>query len=175
MPNPTYNRLDDDGLLYLLTLLKTEIDAAGEDNVIETVKVNGTALTPDAQKAVNVEVPTDSDIDGRIETALANGSDPYTTTSDAQGLIDDALADITGIDFEIVAELPASGVKGVIYLVGTASPYDEYIWIEPTGGTAHFEQIGSTSIDLSGYVQASEMHALTNSEIDAIFTQVWPA
>jgi len=30
----------------------------GDDNVIETVKVNGTALTPDSNKAVNVQVPT---------------------------------------------------------------------------------------------------------------------
>lgn len=48
---------------------KTEFDAlsaevdeiiseGGEPNVIETVKVNGTALTPDAQKAVDVTVPT---------------------------------------------------------------------------------------------------------------------
>ena len=100
-------------------------------------------------------------------------SDPYQTESEVQQLIDDELASITGIEFEIVTELPASGVKGTIYLVGSATPYDEYIWIEPTGGTAHFEQIGSTSIDLSGYVQASEMHALTNAEIDTIFNQVF--
>lgn len=30
----------------------------GEENVIETVKVNGVALTPDSEKAVDVEVPT---------------------------------------------------------------------------------------------------------------------
>lgn len=172
MPNPTYVRLDDNGLLYLLTLLEPVIAAAGEDNVIEIIQKNGVALTVQ-NKTVNIEVPTDADINGLISTALANGSDPYTTESDAQQLIDDALADITGIDFEIVATLPATGVKGVIYLVGAASPYDEYIWIEPTGGTAHFEQIGSTSIDLSGYVQASEMHALTNAEIDTIFQQVF--
>lgn len=104
---------------------------------------------------------------------MANGSDPYQTESEVQQLIDDELAGITGIDFEIVSALPASGVKGVIYLVGDTAPYDEYIWIEPTGGAAHFEQIGSTSIDLSGYVQASEMHALTNAEIDTIFQQVF--
>ena len=34
------------------------ISEGGEPNVIETVKVNGTALTPDAQKAVDVTVPT---------------------------------------------------------------------------------------------------------------------
>jgi len=35
-----------------------DVDDLGEDNVIETVKVNGTALTPDSNKAVNVQVPT---------------------------------------------------------------------------------------------------------------------
>ena len=172
MPNPTYVRLDNNGLLYLMTLLKPYIDAAGEDNVIEIIQKNGVNLTVQ-NKTVNIPIPTDADISGLIQTALANGSNPYTTESDVQQLIDDELAGITGIEFEIVATLPASGTKGVIYLVGNASPYDEYIWVEPTGGTAHFEQIGSTSVDLSGYVQASEMHALTNAEIDTIFQQVF--
>lgn len=163
-----YIRLDDNGLLYLLTLLKAKIDDAGEDNVIETVKRNGVALAV-TNKAVDVLVPTDSDIETLIE---AHG---YQTEADVQQLIDDELADITGIDFQIVSALPASGVKGVIYLVGDASPYDEYIWIEPTGGTAHFEMIGSTTVDLSGYVQSTEMHALTNAEIDTIFGQVFTA
>ena len=220
-----------------LDALDTKVDGiiaeGGEPNVIDTVKVNGTALTPDAQKAVDVTVPTatsdltndgdgDSpfateayvglnggkidviqvngtaqtitnktvnitvptnnnqltngagyqtatDVDGLIDTALANGTDPYTTTSAAQGLIDDALADITGIDFQIVATLPASGVKGTIYLVGTASPYDEYIWLEPTGGTANWEQIGSTEVDLSGYWAKTELTAITTAQIDTLF------
>lgn len=168
MPNPTYVRLDDNGLLYLLTLLKTSIDNAGEDNVIEKIKRNGTVLQIDpSDKSVNILVPTDAEIETLIE---AHG---YQTEADVQQLIDDELADITGIDFQVVATLPASGVKGVIYLVGDAAPYDEYIWIEPSGGTAHFEQIGATSIDLSGYVQDSEMHALTNAEIDTIYQQVF--
>lgn len=170
MPNPIYVRLDDNGLLYLLTLLKTDIDNAGEDNTIEIIKRNGVALSIDSSdKSVNVLVPTDSDIETLIS---AHG---YQTEAQVQQLIDDELAGITGIDFQIVTELPASGVKGVIYLVGTQAPYDEYIWIEPTGSAAHFEQIGSTSIDLSGYVQATEMHALTNAEIDAIYNQVFGA
>lgn len=40
------------------TAAYADADDLGEDNVIETVKVNGTALTPDANKAVNVVVPT---------------------------------------------------------------------------------------------------------------------
>lgn len=166
MANTQYNRMDDNGLLYLLTLLKPVIEAAGEANVIEVIQKNGVTLTVD-NKTVNIPVPTDADIESLI---TAHG---YQTASDVTNAIDDALADITGIDFQIVSALPSTGVKGVIYLVGSASPYDEYIWIEPSGGTAHFEQIGSTSIDLSGYVQATEMHALTNAEIDTIFNQVF--
>ena len=166
MPNTNYNRLDDDGLLYVLTLLEPVIAAAGENNVIEIIQKNGVNLTVQ-NKTVNIPIPTESDIESLI---TAHG---YQTASDVTTAINDALADITSIDFEIVTALPTTGVKGVIYLVGTITPYDEYIWIEPTGGTAHFEQIGSTSIDLSGYVQTSEMHALTNSEIDTIFNQVF--
>lgn len=161
-----YNRVDDNGLLYILQLLKPIIENAGDKNVIEVIQKNGVNLTVQ-NKTINIPIPTDADIESLI---AAHG---YQTASDVTQAIDDALADITGIDFEIVATLPATGEKGVIYLVGDASPYDEYIWVEPTGGTAYFEQIGSTDIDLSGYVQASEMHALTNSEIDTIFGQVW--
>ena len=38
--------------------------SGGDENVIETVKVNGTALTPDANKAVDVPVPTESTVSG---------------------------------------------------------------------------------------------------------------
>ena len=51
------------------------VSEGGEPNVIETVKVNGTALTPDAQKAVDVTVPTDtSDL-----TNDGDGNSPFAT------------------------------------------------------------------------------------------------
>lgn len=168
MPNTQYNRLDDNGLLYLLTLLKPIIDAAGE-NVIEVVQKNGVALTVN-DKTVNIPVPTDADIQALIEAY------DYQTEQDVNDAITEALADITGIDFSVVQELPASGEKGVIYLVSNSGSgqnvYTEYIWVDgdPAGS---YEQIGTTAVDLSGYVQASEMHALTNSEIDEIFTQIF--
>lgn len=169
MPNVTYNRLDDDGLLYLLTLLEPVISQAGEENVIEVIQKNGVNLTVQ-NKTVNIPIPTDADIQSLI-TAYG-----YQTASDVDDAIADALADITGIDFEIVQSLPATGEKGVIYLLSNSGSgqniYDEYIWVDgdPTG---RYEKIGTTDIDLSGYVQASEMHALTNAEIDTIFQQVF--
>lgn len=51
------------------------ISEGGEPNVIEKVKVNGTALTPDAQKAVDVTVPTaTSDL-----TNDGDGESPFAT------------------------------------------------------------------------------------------------
>ena len=59
--------------------------------------------------------------------------------------IREAIGSITGIDFQIVQTLPASGTKGVIYLVPNSgtnpNSYDEYIWITPSGDTGRFEKI----------------------------------
>ena len=84
-----------------------------------------------------------------------------------------AIADITGFHAEIVTELPTVGQTNILYLVAKSAAasgdgYDEYLYINGA-----WERVGSTDIDLSGYVQASEMHAITNTEITAIVNQVW--
>ena len=97
-PSPIYVRLDDNGLLYLLTLLKNEINNSGEENTIEIIKRNGVTLEINpVDKSVNVLVPTDSDIESLI---TAHG---YQTASDVTSAIDAAIAGITGIEFEIVS------------------------------------------------------------------------
>ena len=87
--------------------------------------------------------------------------------------VTNAIAGISGFHAEIVSELPASGQSNILYLLAKSSAasgdsYDEYLYINGA-----WELIGSTDIDLSGYVQASEMHAITNTEITAIVNQVW--
>ena len=84
-----------------------------------------------------------------------------------------AIAGISGFHAEIVSELPASGQSNILYLVAKSSAasgdgYDEYLYINGA-----WERVGSTDIDLSGYVQAADMHAITNTEISDIINQVW--
>lgn len=59
-----------------------------------------------------------------------------------------------GLDMVVVDQLPATGRKGIIYLVKKdgAAPdiHDEYVWIE---STQSFELIGTTQVDLSGYAK----------------------
>lgn len=91
----------------------------------------------------------------------------YASAKCVYDTIQSAIGSVTGLNFEIVQTLPASGVAGTIYLVpnsGTApNIYDEYIWI-----TNAFEKIGTTAVDLSGYVQKTELVSITNAEIDTI-------
>lgn len=87
--------------------------------------------------------------------------------------VTNAIAGISGFHAEIVSELPASGQPNILYLLAKSSAasgdgYDEYLYINGA-----WERVGSTDIDLSGYVQVSEMHAITNTEITAIVNQVW--
>ena len=185
-------------------------DAGVEANVIDTVKVNGTALTPDNQKAVDVTVPTTTSqltnngdgtsdfatedyVDtygGKIDVIKVNGTSQtitgkevdisvptkvsditndsgFQTAADVSGAIATALNGITGISFSIVQTLPATGEQGIIYLIANngAAPniYDEYIYVNNA-----FEKIGTTEVDLSGYMRTTDMVAITTAEIDTI-------
>lgn len=68
-----------------------------------------------------------------------------------------AIASIPQFSISLVDELPLTGEKMVLYLVskGGESPdvYDEYIWIEQTSS---FEFLGTTAVDLTGYVKNTD-------------------
>lgn len=93
----------------------------------------------------------------------------YQNESEVQGLIDNALEGITGIDFQVVDRLPEIGEKGVIYLVSNnginPNVYDEYIWLSDT---EEFEKIGTTEVDLSDYLKKADLKPITNEEIQEI-------
>lgn len=63
-----------------------------------------------------------------------------------------------GFDMQVVDQLPATGKKGVIYLVpkdGSAPDvHDEYVWID---ATQTFELIGTTQVDLTDYATKEEL------------------
>lgn len=154
------------------------IAAGAQVNAITTVKVNGTALTPDTNKAVDVTVPTktsqltnDSGFQNATQVKATVTGQGYQTQSQVQSLINSAVGNVTSIRYEKVTSLPATGATGVIYLVahshGTQDIYDEYIWI---ADTKTFEKIGNTDIDLSGYVKTTDLTAITTDELNAMWS-----
>ena len=144
------------------------IETGADVNVIESVKVNGSALTPDANKAVNVTVPTQV-------SDLTNDED-YQTGTEVAASIAAAIAGITSIEFRIVQELPAVGENGVIYLIQYAQTpegniYQEWIWI---ASSETYETLGSTNqIDLSNYLQKTDIIPVSNAEIETIYNRVF--
>ena len=136
----------------------------GEANVLEGVQIDGTDLTI-TNKKVNIPV-SGSGVKGVITTEAINS------------LIQTALAGFERISFVKVnsySDLPVTGQNGVIYLVPnsgtTPNIYDEYIWYTTQVGTSTvsgYEKIGTTAVDLSGYVQYTDISLITNQEITDI-------
>lgn len=156
----------------------TDANYVHTDNNFTTTlknKLNGIA----AGAEVNVQsdwAVTNNSSDAFIKNKPTKVSDftndsGFQNATQVQDAINAALADITGIEFQIVQTLPATGEKGVIYLVPNSGSapniYDEYIWVT-NGSTSSFEKIGTTDVDLSGYVKYTDLVAITNSEIDTI-------
>lgn len=190
--------IDDNGLLYLIQKIETwdngkvdkvngkglstnDFDAtykAALDNLATNyvAAVAGKGLSTndydDTEKAKVAAAQTSEQVTSAIE------SYGYQTSAQVNSAILSALAGFTGVSFSIVDTLPASGQDGIFYLVPNSgsgtNTYDEYIWVTIPGAqegdpaTTRFEKIGTTNIDLSGYVQSSDLSAITNAEIDTI-------
>lgn len=126
---------------------KTKLDGVAtgaQANKIETVKVNGTALTPDSSKAVNVDLSA------------------YAKSADVTKEIASAVSGVTQIDYSVVESLPSTGKKGIIYLVANSGTgtniYDEYIYIN-----SKFEKLGSRELDLSSYAKKTDIPTKVSS------------
>lgn len=92
-----------------------------------------------------------------IPTAVSDltNDSGYQTATEVNSLITAAIGDINSFDIEIVNSLPITDIKDhTIYFVSKTGDagdvYDEYMYINNT-----WELIGTTAVDLSGYVPTS--------------------
>lgn len=67
-----------------------------------------------------------------------------------KGQVDNLLSNLKKATITVVETLPTTGQEGIIYLVGTSAPYEQYVW----EGSAWID-LGSTEIDLSNYVNTT--------------------
>lgn len=185
--------LSDDGLRYYDTLVKGELakkasgadlDAleakvdemvaeGGEPNVIESITVNGTPV-PVTGKAAAITTPTTvAELTDAVD--YAKKADVPTTVAELTDAGDYALkTDVqSAVHYKgtvaTYSALPSTGlVVGDLYNVEQADAAhgvragDNVVW----NGSAWDVQAGT--VDLSGYVQASDLVEITNAEIDAI-------
>ena len=132
----------------------TSISSGAQVNVLEGIQKNG-ANVAITNTIANITVPT-------ATSELTNDSD-FQTSSDVNSAISSALTTVMNYKGNVAttANLPATGNKnGDVYHVTDNG--GEYAW----NGSA-WEELGST-VDLSGYVETSDMSAITSTEINTI-------
>ena len=102
----------------------------------------------------------------------------FQTATQVNTAITNALAGITEFSIEVVQSLPTTGDNGTFYFVPNSGSgnniYDEFIYVN-----SNWEKIGTTEVDLSNYLQTSDIAAwakaankpaYTASEVGAMAT-----
>lgn len=82
---------------------------------IDIVKLNGSPLSPDGSKAINIDLST------------------YALKSAVTQEIAQAVSGIKQFEAQVVESLPPTGTAGILYMVPNSGSgqnvYDEYLWI----------------------------------------------
>lgn len=167
-----YRPLDENGLLFLWQQILLQFVAKEEGKGLSTNDLTDELL----QKIQNagdysfdgnyISLTNKPQINGIILTGNKTLEDLGITQA-----IQNAIGDVTQISFEpvdIFSDLPETGENGVFYLVPNTgegvNTFDEYIWVESKGAYELFGTIQNT-LDLSGYVQKTDIVPLSNDEI----------
>lgn len=145
----------------------------------ETAWARGDHVHPKDTSKADLASPTFTGTPKAPTAAAGTKTTQIATTEFVGTAITNAIGSLELIKFQKVTTLPTTGASNIIYLVpksstSTQNIYDEYVWID-----SKWEIIGTTAIDLSGYVQHSDIHLLTNTEIgnivDDAYDTVWPS
>lgn len=164
--------LSEDGVLYLLKDIYGRFKEKADTNHTHpeaSAETAGFLSAKDKEKLDGIAA-------GATATEIADTIDAQSTNTTAAGAkavfdyVKAALAGFSGISAQIVSTLPEAGEKNIIYLVPKTAAeeqntYDEYMWIGEK-----WELIGSTGVDLTGYLRESDVVALSNAEIAALIT-----
>lgn len=154
--------LDNNGLSHLWLLLKEKFN-----NKVDKVAGKGLSTNDLTDELVTkINNAGDSSFTGNYND-LTNKPDltVYAKTTEVEAKINTAVANIN--KKQVVTSISEMTDTNTIYLLANQGSgnniYDEYIVVD---GTA--EKIGTTEVDLSGYLKSTDLVAITNAEIDTI-------
>lgn len=178
-----YDFNDKAGLLYVITTIRSKVQgwlqgyATKDDLSNVTIDVDSelsvTSQNPLTNQATTQALATKAPIASpeltgtpKAPLALAGSNDmQIANTAFVHQAVLDAFSDLTGIELKYVETLPETGLPNTIYVVPNADgKYDEYLY---TNGA--WNPIGTTDVDLSGYLKEEQLVPITESEIDAMF------
>lgn len=142
------------------TRVKALEDVGAQANVIESIKVNGTAQTIDSDKSVNITVPT--------KTSQLNNDSTFQTSAQVVAAINTAISKSGHASFQKVDAVPKADAaqENILYLVmnTTTKHYDIYAKIKGDGDSYTMELLDDTTVDLSGKVDKVEGKGLSTND-----------
>ena len=172
-----------DGLMSSSHYTKLEsISEGAEANVIESVMVNGSEVTV-TNKTVDIDVPTtvaeltdadnyvtDTELENTISSSMSTVSAALNQKADASSVYTK-----TEIDQKLVGAMNYKGTKATTAALPSSGNVQGDVWHVTADGSewawngSAWEELG-TVIDLSGYVESSDLGLATNADIDGLFT-----
>lgn len=187
MADKRYELQDKTGLLYVLNTIYTKVKgwlsnyATKDDLDSVTIPIDSamsaTSTNPVENRVLNAELGKKADLASpeftgtpKAPLAIAGSNDTQiANTAFVHQAVLDAFSNITGISLEKVDALPETGKQNTIYLVPSASQtaqnaFDEYLYVN-----GKWEPIGTTTVDLTGYLKEEQIVPITEEEIDAMF------
>lgn len=159
------------------------IEDGAQANVLETIKVNGTALTA-TDKGVDIDLSdyaTNEDVDGKVDKVTGKGLSTNDLTDDLVSKINaavtpdtltQAVAEAGHIKFSFVEELPEEGQTNIIYFTKLANVEDDDAYEEFVYQDGAYEKIGATRVDFSGVWSKDELVPMTTSELDELLSDI---
>ena len=150
----------------------TQIVSSGTK--VATITINGTDVDIYAPAA------------GTVDTQMSDSSTNAVQNNVIKAYVDAAVGGITEIKFDFdttglgytsLSDLQTkhpTGANGTFYFVQNSgsgtNKFDEYVW--NTASTS-YEKVGTMDIDLSGYVQSSQLVEISTGDIDTMFNAVF--
>lgn len=121
--------------------------------------------------------------DGLTINFIKAGTQSFSVLLPDKDYVDDKAAACSTLKFQKVDTLPdaATAEDGIIYLIENTSAgtnvYDEYFRVNKGDTTTPnyvLELFGTTAVDLTDYLQETDITEITNAEIDEIVTPATP-
>lgn len=162
MPEKTVdNYVNGDRISELWAAIKTLLALKADKTDLEDY------TTPDAVATAIAAALTTYATNESVTSAITLALVDYMTESEVNDAIAAAVSQVSGISFEAVDSLPATGEANKIYLVANGSTgnntRDEYMYVNGS-----WEIIGSTSVDLTNYWSKSDLTVMTAEELQEI-------
>lgn len=107
---------------------------------------------------------TNTDVAEAIKRALTD----YMTAAEVNAAILEAVKNVSKFRKEVVDKLPEVGEDNVIYLIPSPNPSENNIKLEYLYINGEYEQIGSTTTDMSQYWNKTELQIMTAEELEEI-------